>query len=109
MLRTAVASGPLPQEFVARAEYTRLVVEPMIVEPANGRFAPTPGIATLAAGSDACQLSVTDSPGQTLPRESWRVTLGSGQACRGFVPTTARRRAGGVAGASGAKSIDVIG
>ena len=65
----------------------------MIFEPLAGSELPTPTMKTVAPGSDACQESVTDSPGQTEVFENVRSRVGSAHGGAGF-GRTARRLPG---------------
>lgn len=110
---TATASLPVPQTFVARAEYTVLMIGLMVVLPEEGNAEPRPSMATFAAGSDDCQLSVSVSPGQALvfemlsDNDGMRQTgaVGPGDVARLFEG----RCGGGAGGTSGLRLICVTG
>jgi hypothetical protein len=101
---TATASSPTPQELVAWPDHALLAVAPTVVLPDDGKDDPMPSIVTRAAGSDACQFNVTDSPEQALVFDVLIVSVGTRQTGVTGPGAIALRREGRTGGGTGAKS-----
>ena len=113
IVRTVTASLPAPHAVLARPEYRMLAVEPTAVLPELGSEDPIPSIRTEASGSDAFHVKVVVTPGQALPDESMRVSVGDAHAARPEPGAAARRlpalATGGIGSVVGEKLIDVTG